>query len=199
MIQQGLSRGVSSVGIPRQPFTGFNSGSICEVCKGLTKCWGSEIRLVVSSEFWKSVEYWPAWGLHKLNGHQSWSTNNRFGSVRLLIHPGPEDNFVGYTVGIWYSHIGFFCSRLPHIIGWVGQSKFGQFANKKTACKDQPFPHTINFDRGRCCRHWEDCIHWEVFLYGYSWEVHSCVYLCNSSEHGMMPGHVLTWATCRIW
>ncbi len=42
--------GVSSVGNPRQPFTGFNSGKVsmahlfnlhdiyCEVCKGLTKC-----------------------------------------------------------------------------------------------------------------------------------------------------------------
>ncbi len=26
-----------------------------EVCNGLTKCWGSKIHLVVSSEFWKSV------------------------------------------------------------------------------------------------------------------------------------------------
>ena len=44
---------------------GFNSGSVAdeftlhdiyrEVCKGLNKCWGSEIHLVVSSEFWKSV------------------------------------------------------------------------------------------------------------------------------------------------
>ena len=41
---QGLTQGV------------FNSKRIYhKVCKGLTKCWNSEIHLVVSSEFWKSV------------------------------------------------------------------------------------------------------------------------------------------------
>ncbi len=41
---------------------GFNSGSLaylldipCEVCKGLTKCGGSEVHLVVSSKFYESV------------------------------------------------------------------------------------------------------------------------------------------------
>ncbi len=30
--------------------------SSSEVCKGLTKCWNSKNHLVVSSEFWKSVQ-----------------------------------------------------------------------------------------------------------------------------------------------
>ncbi len=46
-IQQGLPRGVSSVGNPRRPLTGFHSGRVAaahlhdiyrEVCNGLTKC-----------------------------------------------------------------------------------------------------------------------------------------------------------------
>ncbi len=62
-IQWGLPRRVSSVENPRVPLTGFNLGSVAEessndvyrgVCKSLTKCWDSEIHLVVSSEFWKS-------------------------------------------------------------------------------------------------------------------------------------------------
>ncbi len=60
-IQQGLPRGISSVEIPWQLLTGFKDVWVrmvldyCEVCKGLTKCWGSEIQFVVSSEFWKSA------------------------------------------------------------------------------------------------------------------------------------------------
>ncbi len=65
-IQEGYPRGMR---IPPLALTGFYSGRMavvhllylldipCEVCKGLTKCWGSKVHLVVSSKFYESVVF----------------------------------------------------------------------------------------------------------------------------------------------
>ncbi len=48
----------TDLSVPPPVVNGHSLDSYNEVCKGLTKCWSSKNHLVVSSEFWNSVQSW---------------------------------------------------------------------------------------------------------------------------------------------